>query len=75
MREQKAAGLMAKGAQGTRSNQHKKKEVRVANEPTPTLRSQGIDKNLANRARKMAAIPDGEFERAMESAKTKVRAD
>lgn len=46
----------AKGAQGTGSNRH---QVRVANGPSPpTLTEAGIDKHLADRARKYAAIPE-----------------
>jgi hypothetical protein len=60
MELQRKTGLMSKGAQGTGSNQH---VVRVANEPAPpTLAEAGIDKNLADRARKFAAIPEREFE-------------
>jgi hypothetical protein len=45
----------ARGAEGTGSNQY---QVRVANGPAaPTLSEAGIDKHLADRARKYAAIP------------------
>lgn len=60
MAAQRDAGLLNRGAQGTGSNQY---EVRVAEEPAPiTLAQVGIDKNLADRARKTAAIPETEFE-------------
>jgi hypothetical protein len=35
--------------------------------PKPTLASQGIDKNLAHRARKLAALPRKEFEEVVET--------
>lgn len=61
MEAQREAGLMATGAMGTGSNQHQ--QVRVADKPAPiTLSEAGIDKNLADRARKYAAIPSTEFE-------------
>ena len=59
MSAQRDAGMMNDGAKGTGSNQH---EVRVAEKPAPpTLAEAGIDKNLADRARKYAAIPEAEF--------------
>ena len=59
MSAQRDAGMMNDGAKGTGSNQH---EVRVAETPAPpTLAEAGIDKNLADRARKYAAIPEAEF--------------
>lgn len=51
------------GARGTGSNQH---EVRVIEKPAPpTLAQAGIDKNQADRARKLAAVPEDEFEAAL----------
>jgi RNA polymerase sigma-70 factor (ECF subfamily) len=48
----------ARGAEGTGSNQY---QVRVANGPAATtLSDAGIDKHLADRARKCAAIPEEE---------------
>jgi RNA polymerase sigma-70 factor, ECF subfamily len=48
----------ARGAEGTGSNQY---QMRVANGPAaPTLSDAGIDKHLADRARKYAAIPEEE---------------
>jgi hypothetical protein len=41
------------------NNQH---QDRVAPKPVPTLADAGIDKNLADRARKYAAIPERKFE-------------
>ncbi len=37
-----------------------------------TLASQGIDKNLANQARKLGALPDGRFETAVAEARDRV---
>lgn len=49
---------MAKGAKGNPGGQGAK-IVRVADEPAQiTLAEAGIDKNLADRARKYAAVPD-----------------
>lgn len=60
MAAQRDAGLLNGGSKGLGSNQH---QVRVASEPAPpTLSEAGIDKNLANRARKLAAVPEKEFE-------------
>ena len=57
MQEQREAGLMAKPPG------HNQYVDRVADRPeAPTLSDAGIDKHLADRARKTAAIPDDEFE-------------
>lgn len=51
------------GARGTGSNQH---EVRVTKKPAPpTLAQAGIDKNQADRSRKLAALSDSEFEEGL----------
>lgn len=51
------AGKLAKGAKGNPGGRGAK-IVRVAEKPTqPTLADQGIDKNLADRMRKAAAMP------------------
>lgn len=61
MAAQREAGLMSTGAQGSGSNQHQ--VVRVETKPAAiTLSEAGIDKNLADRARKYAAVPEQEFE-------------
>jgi hypothetical protein len=54
MAEQKATVGLSEGTRGS-----KVKGARV--DEKPTLASQGIDKNLANRARKLAAMPDDKF--------------
>jgi hypothetical protein len=52
------------GAKGTGSNQH---EVRVSERPTPpTLADAGIDKHLADRARKIVKQEPDAFEAAIE---------
>jgi RNA polymerase sigma-70 factor (ECF subfamily) len=47
----------ARGAEGTGSNQY---QERVAPKPVPAFADAGIDKNLADRARKAAALPEEE---------------
>jgi hypothetical protein len=61
------AGMLAKGSRGSGSNQHKK-VVRVDRKPTPTLADQGIHKNLADRARKAAAMSEAKFEKYVDQA-------
>jgi hypothetical protein len=57
----------ARGNAGGRGNRN----VRVKNEPTqPTLADAGIDKNLADRARKLAKMPAPKFEALVESVRT-----
>ena len=63
MAELKAADKLAKNAG---RNQHRVFEKPTAN---PTLAEQGIDKNLADKARKLAAMPEKKFE--AETAKVK----
>lgn len=72
MREQKETVGLNKGAMGTGSNQHQKK-VRVLLEPAPiTLAEVGIGKTLADRARKLAAVPEDEFEEEMSEWRDRV---
>ena len=61
MEEDRKAGKLAKG--GDKNGRKGKAGLRKnpANAP-PTLSEQGIDKNLADRARKAAAMPDAKFE-------------
>jgi hypothetical protein len=64
----KAAGEMAKGAKGNPKGRGAK-IVRVAEKPAhPTLADQGIDKNLADRARKAAALSEVQFETSVTKA-------
>ncbi len=55
MAELKAVGNLSKGTQGSRV-----KGARV--DEKPTLADQGINKNLADSARKLAAMPEAKFE-------------
>jgi len=60
MAELKAADKLDKG----------RPRKRVSGQPvSPTLAEQGIDKNLADAARKMAAMPEDKFEAEIEKAK------
>jgi len=59
MAAERAAGKLAKGTRGS-----KVKGARVDN--TPTLADQGIDKQLADRARKAAALTDAKFKEKVE---------
>ena len=58
MEDDRKAGKLAKGG-GDKKSDH-----RVAKKPgdAPSLADQGIDKNLADRARKAAAMPEAKFE-------------
>lgn len=63
MAAQKASVGVNTGSRGMGSNQH---EVRVSEKPTPpTLAQAGIDKNQADRSRKLAALSDAEFEEGL----------
>jgi hypothetical protein len=57
MEELREAGKLAKGTRGS-----KVKGARV--DSGPTLASRGIDKHLADRARKAAAMPEDKYEAA-----------
>ena len=62
MAEQRAAGKLAKGGGDQKSKNH-----RVAKKPSDkqSLAAQGVDKNLADQARKLAAQPKETFERSV----------
>ena len=63
MAEQKANGELDKGG-GNIPGMAGVRKTPALNLPTkPTLKQVGIDKNLAKRARKLAAVPTKEFER------------
>lgn len=67
---QREAGLLSRGAKATGSNQH---QVRVASGPAPiSLAEAGIDKHLADRARKYAAVPAQQFEQRIAEYRAKV---
>jgi N6-adenosine-specific RNA methylase IME4 len=67
METERKAGKLAKPPGGSKKRPQKD---RVANGPDhQTLAKQGIDKHLADRARKAAAMPEGEFEAKVARAK------
>jgi hypothetical protein len=66
MENERKAGKLAKPPAGPGRG---KKGIKVGSPKNPTLRSQGIDKNLADRARKAAGMPEEEFEAKVASAK------
>lgn len=75
MKQQRDAGMMAKGAKGNPGGRGAK-IVRVADEPTQiTLAEVGIDKSLADRARKYAAVPDDEWEEELDCWRERVSAE
>ena len=72
MKAQKEAGLMATGGEyGHLKGKGGLQENPPIDAP-PTLAEAGIDKNLANRARELAAVPDDEFEGLLSDWREKV---
>jgi hypothetical protein len=72
MEAQNAAGLMNVGAKGNPGGQGAK-IVRVENGPAQiTLSEAGIDKHLADRARKYAAIPEDQFEEILSDHRDRI---
>jgi N6-adenosine-specific RNA methylase IME4 len=65
MAEDKKTGKLAKRPAGPGRG---KKGVKVGLPKNPTLSEQGVDKNLADRARKAAAMPEHKFEAQVEKA-------
>lgn len=65
--DERKAGKLAKGARGNPRGRGAK-IVQVANGPTQTLEQRGVDKHLADRARKMAALPEANFESVVAKA-------
>jgi hypothetical protein len=57
--DQRKAGKLAKPPGGSKT---RPKKDRVSKKPDLSLADQGVDKNLADRARKAAAMPAREFE-------------
>lgn len=75
LKEQADAGMMAKGAKGNPGGRGAK-IVRVAGEPAQiTLAEAGIDKSLANRSRKLAAVPEAEFEQELSEWRDRVSSE
>jgi hypothetical protein len=71
MAAQREAGLMATGGQPHQATGLQKNPVAAP----PTLAEVGIDKNLADRARKYAAIPEKEFNGIVDEWKGRVEAE
>ncbi len=71
MRDQKDAGLMASGKEG------KRKALGLEKNPSDriTLAEVGIDKPLADRARKYAAVPEKEWEAELGEWRERVSAE
>ena len=69
MEEIRQAGKLAKPPGGSKKRPRKD---RVFKKPDPSLATQGIDKNLADRARKAAALPAKDFEESVERAVKRV---
>lgn len=67
MAGQRDAGLLANGGDAMRARVTEKPEVSPI-----TLAEAGIDKNLADRARKYAAIPEKDFEDRIDDYRTRV---
>lgn len=72
IREQKEAGMMANGAPKGNQNAAKQRVVGKPIDSPITLAEVGIDKNLADRARKLAAVPEDEFEEEMDEWRERV---
>lgn len=68
MQEERAAGLLAKGAAGRGKKGAKRGSLEDPRIKLPTLTSRGVDKHLADRARKLAAMSDAKFERVVTHA-------
>lgn len=72
---QRKAGLMAEGAKGNPGGQGAA-IVRVADGPAQiTLSEAGIDKHLADRARKYAAVPEQEFESILADRRERIETE
>jgi len=75
MQKQRDAGLMNNGAQGNPNGQGAKL-VRGEKYPAQTtLAENGIDKNLAKRARKLYRVPPKEFEKTITDWRNRVEQD
>jgi N6-adenosine-specific RNA methylase IME4 len=69
MEEQRKTGLLAKGTKRQLAGRTRSGGVAITPpESSPTLASQGIDKNLAKTARKAAAMPEEQFKREVSRA-------
>jgi hypothetical protein len=62
MEDDRKAGKLAKGARGGGKKNGPRGSLNDPRDKAPTLADQGVDKHLADRARKAAAIPEAKFE-------------
>ena len=62
MEDDRKAGKLAKGARGGGKKDGPRGSLNDPRDKAPTLADQGVDKHLADRARKAAAIPEAKFE-------------
>jgi N6-adenosine-specific RNA methylase IME4 len=65
MRAQKETVGLAKGGE----QYHDSPSTGLSSNPVPTLKQQGIDKNLAHQARRLGALSDKKFEQAVGEAR------
>ena len=62
MEDDRKAGKLAKGARGGGRKNGPRGSLNDPRDKAPTLADQGVDKHLADRARKAAAMPEAKFE-------------
>ena len=62
MEDDRKAGKLAKGARGGGKKNGPRGSLNDPRDKAPTLADQGVDKHLADRARKAAAMPEAKFE-------------
>lgn len=75
MKLQKEAGLMNKGSKAGRLPNGGSRENPPLTDDKITLAEVGIDKSLADRARKYAAVPDDEWEEEIEDWRERVSSE
>ena len=64
-------GGLARGAAAGGKKESPRGSYVVPRDSTPTLSEMGIDKNLADSARKLAALPEPKFEKRIEEMRTR----
>jgi N6-adenosine-specific RNA methylase IME4 len=62
MEDDRKAGKLAKGARGGGTKNGPRGSLNDPRDNAPTLADQGVDKHLADRARRAAAMPEAKFE-------------
>jgi N6-adenosine-specific RNA methylase IME4 len=70
--ERRLGDMMAKG-KGQRAPEGRPRKNGLLENPFPTLKQAGIDKNLADRARKLHALPEKDFEELVTEGRADVR--